>query len=197
VGKAESEAEEIMMWFVLGKIGLRATTTDCLSSPIHSVFNFVLAAFFLISSITQPLRPQVPAPSWRDFSARWRRPAFDRKAAIDALVEKIDELARLTSDPSDPGNNLFRDTAPARTLSENVCAAERTRQRDCDGLEATFALFASDGQYERFRDPRKGKAQYSQQVKRDDILALHGELLAAHRRVREQRQLGSCRPTAG
>ena len=39
---------------------------------------------------------------WRDFSAKWRRPAFDRKAAIDALVEKIHELARLTSDPSDP-----------------------------------------------------------------------------------------------
>jgi ATP-dependent exoDNAse (exonuclease V) beta subunit len=116
---------------------------------------------------------------WRDFSAKWRRPAFDRKAAIDALVKNINELARLTSDPSDPGNNLFRDTAPARTLSENIRAAERTRPRDYDGLEATFVLFASDGQYERFRDPRKGKAQYSQQVKRDDILALHGELLAA------------------
>ena len=116
---------------------------------------------------------------WRDFSAKWRRPAFDRKAAIDDLVEKIDELARLTSDPSDPAHNLFRDTAPARTLSENIRAAERTRPRDYDGLEATFVLIASDGQYERFRDPRKGKAQYSQQVKRDDILALHGELLAA------------------
>jgi ATP-dependent helicase/nuclease subunit A len=116
---------------------------------------------------------------WRDFSAKWRRPAFDRKAAIDALVEKIDELARLTSDPSDPGNNLFRDSAPARTLRENIRVAEPTRPRDYDSLEATFVLFASDGQYERFRDPRKGKAQYSQQVKRDDILALHGELLAA------------------
>jgi ATP-dependent helicase/nuclease subunit A len=116
---------------------------------------------------------------WRDFSAKWGRPAFDRKAAIDALVEKVDELARLTSDPSNPSNNLFRDTAQARTLSENIRAAERTRPRDYDGLEATFVLFASDGQYQRFRDPRKGKTQYSQHVKRDDILALHGELLAA------------------
>jgi len=116
---------------------------------------------------------------WRDFSAKWRRPEFDRKAAIDALVEKIHELARLTSDPSDQNNNLFRDTAPLRTLSESIRTAERARTRDHDGIEATLVLIASDGQYQRFRDPRKGKAQYNQQVKRDDILGLHGELLAA------------------
>src|SRR6266851_1910126 len=116
---------------------------------------------------------------WRDFSAKWRRPEFDRQAAIDAIVEQIHTLAQLTGDPSDPSNNLFRDTATVRTLSESIRAAERVRLRDCDGLEATFVLIASDKQYERFRDPRKGKAQYRQQVKRDDILALHGELLAA------------------
>ena len=116
---------------------------------------------------------------WRDFSAKWRRPEFDRQAVIDAIVEQIHKLAQLTGDPSDPSNNLFRDTGPVRNLSESIRAAERARPRDCDGLEATFVLMASDKQYERFRDPRKGKAQYSQQVKRDDILALHGELLAA------------------
>ncbi len=116
---------------------------------------------------------------WRDFSAKWRRPAFDRNAAIDALVEQIHKLAQLTSDPSDQNNNLFRDTAPLRALSENIRAAERARARDHDGLEATFVLIASDGQYKPFRDPRKGRAQYSEQVKRDDILALHGDLLTA------------------
>jgi ATP-dependent helicase/nuclease subunit A len=116
---------------------------------------------------------------WRDFSAKWRRPEFDRKAVIDALVGKIHELARLTSDPSDQNNNLFRDTAPLRALSESIRTAERARPRDHDGIEATVVLMASDGQYQRFRDPRKGKAQYNQQVKRDDILGLHGELLAA------------------
>jgi ATP-dependent helicase/nuclease subunit A len=116
---------------------------------------------------------------WRDFSAKWRRPAFDRKSAIDGIVENFHQLTQLTSDPSDPGNNLFRDTAPVRILSENIHAGERARPRDYDGLEATLVLIASDGQYERFRDPRKGKAQYSEQVKRDDILALHSQLLAA------------------
>ena len=73
---------------------------------------------------------------WRDFSAKWRRPEFDRQAAIDAIVEKIHKLAQLTSDPSDPSNKLFRDTAPVRTLSENIRAAERARPRDYDGLES-------------------------------------------------------------
>ncbi len=113
---------------------------------------------------------------WRDFSAKWRRPEFDRQAAIDAIVEQIHKLAQLTGDPSDPTNNLFRDTASMRTLSESIRAAERVRPRDCDGLEASFVLIAFDHQ---FRSPRLGKAQFSKQVKRDDILALHGELLAA------------------
>ncbi|MGA7314345.1 MAG: UvrD-helicase domain-containing protein [Silvibacterium sp.] len=111
---------------------------------------------------------------WRDFSAKWRRPEFNRQAAIDAIVEKIHELAGLTSDPSDPSNNLFRDTALFRTLSENIRAAERARSRDYDGSEAVFVVIASD------RGPRKlrlGPAQFSKQVKRDDILALHNELV--------------------
>ena len=49
---------------------------------------------------------------WRDFSAKWRRPEFDRKAAIDALVEKIHELARLTSDPSDQNSTTSSVTRP-------------------------------------------------------------------------------------
>ena len=85
----------------------------------------------------------------------------------------------LTSDPSDPGNNLFRDTAPARTLSENIRAAERSSAAGLRWPRSDLCSDRCDGQYDRFREPRKGKAQYSQQVKRDDILALHGELLAA------------------
>ena len=113
---------------------------------------------------------------WRDFSAKWRRPAFDRTATIDALVEKIHKVAQLTSAPSDPSNNLFRDTAPLRTLSENIHASERARPRDYDGFEAVFVLIASE---RGSRKLRLGMAQFSKTVKRDDILTLHGELLAA------------------
>lgn len=40
---------------------------------------------------------------WRDFSAKWRRPAFARKSAIDAIVDNFHQLTQLTCDPSDPG----------------------------------------------------------------------------------------------
>lgn len=116
---------------------------------------------------------------WRDFSAQWRRPKYDRKASIDTIVDIAHKLNELTSDPSDPDNNLFRDTAPARTLSENIRTAERARPRDYDGLEATLVLIGTDSRYDRFREPRKGRAQFSERVRRDDILALHGQLFAA------------------
>lgn len=115
---------------------------------------------------------------WRDFSAKWRRPNFSRKASIDAIVEAIRKLAAFTSDPSDTANNLFRDTAPLRALSENIRTAERSSPRDYDGLEATFVQIASDGRYERAREPRKGSTQYNPQVTRDDILALNTQLFA-------------------
>src|SRR5437660_1422247 len=118
--------------------------------------------------------------NWRDFAAPWQRPQFDRVAVIDSIVEKIHLLAKLTADPSDEKNNLFLDTAPARALSEDIRTLERAGPRDYDGLEAIFGSIASDRKlFERFLSPRKGKAQYNEQVKRDDILALHGELIAA------------------
>jgi ATP-dependent helicase/nuclease subunit A len=113
---------------------------------------------------------------WRDFCAKWRQPEFDRKAAIDALVENFHNLAQLTRDPSDPSNKLFRDTAPARILSDSIRSAERARPRDYDGLESSFVLITADRQ---FRSPGLGRAQFSKQVKRDDVVAFHGELVAA------------------
>jgi ATP-dependent exoDNAse (exonuclease V) beta subunit len=117
--------------------------------------------------------------NWRDFPTPWRRQQFDRDAAIDSIVGKIFKLAELTRDPADESSNLFLDTAPTRALSEDIRTAERARPRDYDGLEATFIFMASDRQFKRLRDPRKGKAQYSKQARRDDILALLGELMAA------------------
>src|ERR1700675_2906114 len=84
----------------------------------------------------------------------------------------------LTFEPLDTTNNLFRDTAAVRVLSENIRTAERARPRDYDSLEATLVQIATDSRYDRVRSPRKGRDQYNPQVKRDDILALHAELIA-------------------
>ena len=117
--------------------------------------------------------------NWRDFPASWQRPPLNRIAAIDALVEKFHRLAELTAEPADASNNLFLDTAAARSLSQEIRAVEKARPRDYDGLEATFVLRATDGQFDRFREPRKGRPQYNQRIQRDQILALHQELMAA------------------
>lgn len=96
---------------------------------------------------------------WRDFSTAWRRPKFDRKASIDTIVESLHKLAEMTSEPLDPNNNLFRDTAAGRTINENLRAAERARPRDYDGIEATLVSIATAQQYKSFREPRKGEGE--------------------------------------
>jgi len=117
--------------------------------------------------------------NWRDFPAPWQRPGLDRPAAIDAIVEKFHRLAELTAEPSEEANNLFVDTAPARDFSREIRAVEKARPRDYDGLEASLVSIASDRQFDSFRKPRKGRPRYSQRIERDQILALHQELIAA------------------
>jgi len=118
--------------------------------------------------------------NWRDFPRAWQRPRFNRADAIDAIVEQFQRLAELTADPSDEDNNLFRETAAARTLIREIRTAEKARPRDYDGLEATLVLVATDGQFGRFRElPRKGRAQYNERIKRDQILELHHQLITA------------------
>jgi len=115
---------------------------------------------------------------WRDYSAKWRHPEFDRNASIDRLVDKLHAFAQMTEDPSDPGNNLFRDTAACRSLSDNLRMAEKIRPRDYDGIEATLVSIATSQPHKSFREPRKGKARYNEQIKRDEILKAHAELIA-------------------
>jgi ATP-dependent helicase/nuclease subunit A len=117
--------------------------------------------------------------NWRDFPAPWQRPPLDRPGAIDAMVEMFHRLAELTAEPSQVANNLFLDTTAARDFSREIRALEKARPRDYDGLEATLVSIASDRQYEPFRKPRKGRPQYNQRVDRDQILALHQELIGA------------------
>jgi ATP-dependent exoDNAse (exonuclease V) beta subunit len=116
---------------------------------------------------------------WRDFTAAWKRPDFDRNMSIDHIVEKLHRLAEMTCDPLDRSNNLFRDTAGGRAISEGLRTAERVRPRDYDEVEANLVLLATAQQYKSFREPRKGRPKYSENIKRDDVLALHGEFISA------------------
>src|SRR5438067_4286888 len=57
---------------------------------------------------------------WRDFPRSWTRPAFDRGATIDRLVQALHQLADLTSRASSDRANLFVDTDGLRRLSRQI-----------------------------------------------------------------------------
>src|SRR5207248_2803939 len=57
---------------------------------------------------------------WRDFPRSWTRPAFDRAATIDRLVQALHQLADLTSRASSDRDNLFVDTDGVRRLSRQI-----------------------------------------------------------------------------
>ncbi len=88
---------------------------------------------------------------WRDFTAQWTRPPFDREAAIDRLVEALHAFAALTEGPSYAKDYLFLDTAPARHLSQEITVAE---DADYDGWEARLIDLSRDRNFSKARHGR-------------------------------------------
>ena len=115
---------------------------------------------------------------WRDFPTAWRRDALAREGEIDHLVLNLHAFADLTRNPANPSSMLFADTAPARSISEEIKTVEATQPRDYDGLEAMFVCLGRDREYDQLRKlPRKGYAQYKEKVSREDVLTAHAALL--------------------
>jgi len=57
---------------------------------------------------------------WRDFSAPWRRPSFDRERELDRLVAALHQLADLTAAATSTRDNLYVDTDAVRRLSRQI-----------------------------------------------------------------------------
>jgi ATP-dependent exoDNAse (exonuclease V) beta subunit len=113
---------------------------------------------------------------WRDFRTEWRREPFAREAAIDALVERVHELARLLAACGSPADGLYADTWLARRISADVQVSEPLAPRDHDALEAQLVDLARQWQ---FRRPRKGSERnYRGSVTREQVMAAHARLLA-------------------
>lgn len=73
----------------------------------------------------------------RDFTRPWRREPFERVAALDAAVEALAELAKLTERADELRDEfLSRALDPMRRFVEELGRRERVRKRDHDGLEA-------------------------------------------------------------
>jgi ATP-dependent exoDNAse (exonuclease V) beta subunit len=114
---------------------------------------------------------------WRDFRAPWGRRSFDREAAIDALVARVHGLHARLATSANTADTLYADLWPLRRLSEDIGTRERVAPRDHDGIEAALIDLLRE---RTFKSPHRGHPRnYRGSVTRDEILAAHGELLAA------------------
>jgi ATP-dependent exoDNAse (exonuclease V) beta subunit len=107
----------------------------------------------------------------RDFPAPWRRQAFDRNGAIDALMTEFSTLGALAAASSWPDDYLTRNLKEISRFVGETTRLEAVRDRDYDGLEADFRAVA------RWRSWTWKGAQrttYGKQS-RDEVLALRNQ----------------------
>jgi len=114
---------------------------------------------------------------WRDFPEPWRRPAFDRSAAIAEVLDVLHRLARLSEAPHYDRDNLYVDTDAVRRLSRQIKLEESFGQVDLDGWEARLVDLVRDRGVSR---TRKGTgAKYGKHATRTEVLAARDALFAA------------------
>jgi ATP-dependent helicase/nuclease subunit A len=114
---------------------------------------------------------------WRDFTADWKRPPFDRAARIDALIERLREFAEMSSDPDSRYDNFHFDTQSARQVSGEIQRAEaHGGERDYNRLEAALIELGRNRQFQR---ARKGSGRtYKAGVTREDVSRARDRLQA-------------------
>jgi ATP-dependent exoDNAse (exonuclease V) beta subunit len=78
----------------------------------------------------------------RDFPALWRRDPFDRRGAIDTIIEELAGLGSLAVRSSWHDDYLTRNLVEIARFVEENARTEAVRDRDYDGLEASLRDFA-------------------------------------------------------
>lgn len=115
--------------------------------------------------------------NWRDFSAAWSRPNYDREAAIDELLDRLRYFRDLTHNRSRSNSLFHRQTEVARRISERLGALEMVGTRDYDLAEALLVTLAEDRD---FRNPGAVPGpQYAPDVTRQAVESAHQTLLHA------------------
>ena len=113
---------------------------------------------------------------WRDFSAPWSRPVYDRTAWSDKLLQKLGEFRKLTFNPARSSTYFYRNTEIARSISERLAALEMIGVRDYDLAEALLATLVEDRD---FRIPGAVPGpQYSAGATREAVESAHKTLVA-------------------
>jgi ATP-dependent exoDNAse (exonuclease V) beta subunit len=106
----------------------------------------------------------------RDFDANWRRDAFDRKAALDALLDRLGALGSLAAKAADPEDWGAKSIAEVERFMADLRRREAIVGRDYDGVEQELHGIAR-GKGGKFWN-WKGRGQwFGKGIKRDDALA--------------------------
>ncbi len=126
---------------------------------------------------------------WRDHDAPWKRPSYDRKAAIKSLSAELKAFADLMGKPIKRDDRLAVSLAPARTTSQDIERQKRqvgdmVPEPIWDGWEAALVALS---QHRDFIYPKKGTgAAFAIGVTRDQAIAAHAGLLTSLRAFRDQ-----------
>ena len=94
---------------------------------------------------------------WRDFPTPWERRPFEREAEIDALLDRVDELAQLYHRCQNRHDYLRRGLEPAAEFAGWVSRSESVGVRDYDDLEARLAALSRELQ---FKSRFKGRGKW-------------------------------------
>ena len=125
---------------------------------------------------------------WRDHDAPWRRPDYDRKASITALIARLEAFADLTASPIKRDDKFAVSVAAARLTNQDL-GRQRRQAGDMvpepmwDGWEAALVALS---QHRDFTRPKKGTGgAFAIGVTRDQAIAAHAELLDALKEFRD------------
>jgi len=124
---------------------------------------------------------------WRDHPAPWRRPSYDRTAAIKANITGLKAFADLIAKPIKRDDRLAVTLVEARTTSADIERQKRmvgdmVPDGVWDGWEAALVALAEDRD---FANPKKGTGgAFAIGVTRDQVLAAHAHLLEQLRAFR-------------
>src|SRR5262249_44511725 len=113
---------------------------------------------------------------WREFPHPWRRPPFDRAAAVNRALDLLHRVAKLSAAPLSERDNLFVDTDAVRRLDRPIELESSFGQTDHDGWEARLVDLVRDRGLSR---TRKGSGyKFGRDVNRPDVLAARDALFA-------------------
>jgi ATP-dependent exoDNAse (exonuclease V) beta subunit len=117
---------------------------------------------------------------WRDFTAAWSRPVFDRRSEIDGTLAALHDLAALSRNAFSKSDPLLTGTEPVRRLSEEIAlqrsAGDEAVDRDDDGWEAALVDLSRD---RAFANAKTGRgSSYGEGVSRDRVVQARADLKA-------------------